>query len=144
MVVREAAPGDRVSDGLVLIAPGGRHLALRRDALGFVVDVTGGPLVSRHRPSADVLFRSVAEVAGAHAVGVLMTGMGDDGARGLLAMRRAGAATMVQDEATSVVYGMPREAVACGAADDIVPLGGIAAGILQRCGGWRRRPVPAT
>ena len=142
MTVKEAVAGDRVSDGVVLIAPGGQHLTLRRDALGLSVDVAGGPLVSRHRPSADVLFQSVATVLGQHAVGVLMTGMGDDGARGLLAMRQAGAATLAQDESTSVVFGMPREAVLRGAVEEILPLGAIAAGIISAGSAWP--PLPAT
>ncbi len=141
MSVREAVAGDRVADGVVLIAPGGRHLTLARDALGFVVEVAVGPLVSRHRPSADVLFHSVARIAGARAVGVLMTGMGDDGARGLLEMRQAGAATLAQDEATSVVFGMPREASVRGAVEELLPLGGIAAGITRRVDSWAGIPA---
>jgi two-component system chemotaxis response regulator CheB len=120
--VKEAQDGDRVEAGHALLAPGDMHLRLREDLQGYFVEVTPGPLVSRHRPSVDVLFRSVAELAGPHAVGVLLTGMGDDGAEGLLAMRRAGAATLVQDEATSVVFGMPKEAIRRGASDCVLPL----------------------
>ncbi|MER7273879.1 chemotaxis response regulator protein-glutamate methylesterase [Dactylosporangium sp. NPDC000244] len=125
--VREAVDGDRVRDGLVLVAPGGRHLELLSDPLaGYRVRVFDGPPVNRHRPSVDVLFRSVAKAAGPDALGVIMTGMGDDGARGLLEMRRAGAATVAQDEATCVVHGMPKEAVAIGAVEREVPLPAIA------------------
>lgn len=129
--VKEAEHGDTVMRGHVLIAPGGlRHTMLERQGARYVVAVKEGPLVSRHRPSVDVLFRSAARNAGANAVGVIMTGMGDDGARGLLEMKQAGARTIAQDEATSVVFGMPREAIARGAADRIAPLGGIAHELL--------------
>ncbi|MGI5240882.1 protein-glutamate methylesterase/protein-glutamine glutaminase [Dactylosporangium sp. CA-139066] len=124
--VREAADADRVADGLVLVAPGGRHLELVGDGLGYRVRVFDGPPVNRHRPSVDVLFRSVARAAGPDALGVIMTGMGDDGARGLLEMRRAGAATVAQDEQTCVVHGMPKEAVLIGAVEREVPLPAIA------------------
>ncbi|HEX6739500.1 MAG TPA: chemotaxis response regulator protein-glutamate methylesterase [Vicinamibacteria bacterium] len=121
--VREAAHGDAVLPGQVLVAPGDRHLLLRRHhGGGYVVHLSSGPLVSRHRPSVDVLFRSVAQAAGASAVGIILTGMGDDGAEGLLEMRRAGALTLAQDERSCVVYGMPREAVARGAASASLPL----------------------
>jgi len=120
--VKEAVHGDRVFDGRALIAPGNRHLSVRRSGAHYVVDVTDGPLVSRHRPSVDVLFRSVARAAGRSAVGVILTGMGADGAEGLLEMRRMGAATLAQDEATCVVFGMPREAIARGAVDAEAPL----------------------
>lgn len=129
--VKEAAPGDRVQRGRALIAPGNRHLVLRRHGEQYEVDLSDGPRVSRHRPSVDVLFRSVAQAAGAHAVGVILTGMGDDGAAGLLEMKRAGAATLAQDERTSVVFGMPKEAIERGAVDRVVPLPGIAAAILN-------------
>ena len=122
LTVREARDGDRVMSGQALIAPGGAHLVLRRDGAQYRVAVKNGPLVSRHRPSVDVLFRSTAQAAGANAVGILMTGMGDDGARGLCEMHEAGALTIAQDEATCVVYGMPKEAVKLGAVDDIVAL----------------------
>ena len=129
--VKEAEDGDTVMRGHVLIAPGGlRHTMLERQGARYVVAVKEGPLVSRHRPSVDVLFRSAARNAGANAVGVIMTGMGDDGARGLLEMKQAGARTIAQDEATSVVFGMPKEAIARGAADRIAPLGTIARELL--------------
>jgi len=115
--VKEAADGDPVLRGHVLIAPGGRHTMLERQGARYHVSVRDGPLVSRHRPSVDVLFRSAARAAGANAVGVIMTGMGDDGARGLLEMKQAGARTFAQDEASSVVFGMPKEAIARGAAE---------------------------
>ena len=114
--VKEAADGDTVLRGRVLIAPGDRHTLLQRSGARYYVSVKNGPLVSRHRPSVDVLFRSAARYAGANAVGIIMTGMGDDGARGLLEMKQAGAITIAQDEASSVVFGMPKEAIALGAA----------------------------
>ena len=120
--VREAEAGDEVQDGLALIAPGGRHVSLKRSRSGFAAVITDGDLVSRHRPSADVLFRSVAEQVGGDALGVVLTGMGDDGAEGLVAMKAAGAATVAQDEATCVVYGMPKEAALRGAIDVVLPL----------------------
>ena len=129
--VKEAENGDTVMRGHVLIAPGGRHMLLDRQGARYVVSVRDGPLVSRHRPSVDVLFRSAARSAGSNAVGVIMTGMGDDGARGLLEMKEAGARTIAQDEATSVVFGMPKEAIALGAADRIAPLGHIARELVR-------------
>jgi two-component system chemotaxis response regulator CheB len=120
--VKEAVHGDRLCDGRALIAPGNRHMSVRRSGAQYVVDVTDGPLVSRHRPSVNVLFRSVAQTVGPSAVGVILTGMGDDGADGLLEMKRMGAATIAQDERTCVVFGMPREAVARGAVDDELAL----------------------
>ncbi|ASP40917.1 chemotaxis response regulator protein-glutamate methylesterase [Bacterioplanes sanyensis] len=112
--VKEAEAGDRVVPGHVLIAPGGQHMTLLRSGAQYRVEVKDGPLVSRHRPSVDVLFRSVAQAAGKNALGVIMTGMGDDGARGLLEMYQAGALTLGQDEASCVVYGMPKEALRMG------------------------------
>lgn len=129
--VKEAVTGDLVRAGRALIAPGDHHLEVHRETAGFTVEVTRGPLVSRHRPSADVLFRSVAKAAGPEALGVIMTGMGDDGATGLLAMRAAGAATLAQDEASCVVFGMPREAAARGAVSELVPLAGLSDRILE-------------
>ncbi|HKC49030.1 MAG TPA: chemotaxis response regulator protein-glutamate methylesterase [Gemmatimonadales bacterium] len=129
--VKEAATGDVVRPGRALIAPGDHHLEVHRETGGCTVEVTRGPLVSRHRPSADVLFRSVARAVGPDALGVIMTGMGDDGAEGLLAMRTAGAATLGQDEASCVVFGMPREAAARGAVDELVPLAGLSEKILE-------------
>ncbi|MFN7101852.1 MAG: chemotaxis response regulator protein-glutamate methylesterase [Pseudorhizobium sp.] len=129
--IKEAADGDPVLRGHVLIAPGGeKHTLLERRGARYQVSVRTGPLVSRHRPSVDVLFRSAARSAGANAMGVIMTGMGDDGARGLLEMHEAGAFTVAQDEATSVVFGMPKEAIARGGVDRIVPLEQIAREIL--------------
>ncbi|KQM13133.1 two-component system response regulator protein-glutamate methylesterase [Sphingomonas sp. Leaf24] len=130
--VKEAEDGDTVMRGHVLIAPGGlRHTLLERQGARYVVAVREGPLVSRHRPSVDVLFRSAARNAGSNAVGIIMTGMGDDGARGLLEMKQAGARTFAQDEATSIVFGMPKEAIARGAADRVVPLHNIARELLM-------------
>ena len=130
--VREAAEGDRLRPGVALIAPGNRHALVRRRGDAYEIGLSDGPLVSRHRPSVDVLFRSVAQAAGAGAIGVLMTGMGDDGARGLLEMREAGASTLAQDEASCVVFGMPREAIARGAAEEVVALDRLPAAILKR------------
>ncbi|MCK6432643.1 MAG: chemotaxis response regulator protein-glutamate methylesterase [Aquabacterium sp.] len=143
--VLEARDGDRVINGRVLIAPGGKHMQLRRSGAQYVVEVKDGPLINHHRPSVDVLFRSVAHCAGRNAIGVIMTGMGDDGARGLREMREAGAITAAQDEASCVVFGMPAEAIRLGAAQDVVALDGIAGWIRQ--GAARplgRRPTAAT
>jgi len=131
--VKEAEDGDVVSPGRVLIAPGNRPLTVRRLRGALVAQVSDGPLVSRHRPSVDVLFRSVAEAAGASAVGAILTGMGTDGASGLLEMKAAGARTLAQDEASCVVFGMPKEAIARGAAQRVVPLDAMAAAILAAC-----------
>lgn len=128
--VREAKNGDRVVPGLALIAPGGKHMLLKRSGAQYHVEVVDGPLVNRHRPSVDVLFRSAAKCAGSNALGIIMTGMGDDGARGLKEMREAGAMTVAQDEATCVVYGMPKEAVKLDAVERIMPLGEIPGAIL--------------
>ena len=128
--VREAKSGDRVLPGRALIAPGGRHMMLRRSGAQYYVEVADGPLVNRHKPSVDVLFRSVAQVAGRNALGVIMTGMGDDGARGLKEMHTAGARTVAEDESTCVVFGMPREAIRLGGVDRVVPLDLIAAEII--------------
>ena len=131
--VKEAQSGDAVTQGQVLIAPGNKHLLLQRSGSRYVVEVKEGPLVSRHRPSVDVLFRSAARSAGGNAVGVIMTGMGDDGAQGLLEMRRNGAYTIAEDESTCVVFGMPKEAIARGGAMAVVPLGRIAGEIMRLC-----------
>jgi len=120
--VREAKHGDRIRPGLALIAPGGQHLSITRNGAYYQASIKPGPAVNRHCPSVDVLFRSVAKVAGANAIGIIMTGMGDDGARGLLEMQQAGARTYAQNEASCVVFGMPKEAIKRGAADYIVPL----------------------
>jgi two-component system chemotaxis response regulator CheB len=129
--VREAANNDRVIPGRALVAPGGKHMLLKRSGAQYHVEVIDGPVVNRHRPSVDVLFRSVAKFAGKNALGIIMTGMGDDGARGLKEMKDAGAATVAQNEATCVVYGMPKEAVKLGGVDRSVPLTGIHAEIEQ-------------
>lgn len=136
--VREAVDGDRVIPGLVLIAPGGRHMQLRRSGAQYRVGVADGPPVNRHKPSVDVLFRSVANTAGRNALGIIMTGMGDDGAQGLLAMRQAGAHTIAQDQESSVVFGMPREAIEIGAAAEVLPLSQMAEAIVGRP---HRRPM---
>lgn len=129
--VREAADGDRVRAGLALIAPGGQHMSVMRNGAYYHVTVKPGPLVNRHCPSVDVLFRSVARCAGKNALGVIMTGMGDDGARGLLDMHEAGAKTLAQDEASSVVFGMPKAAIKRGAAQQTVGLDQIASLIMN-------------
>ena len=128
--VREAGNGDRVVPGRALIAPGGRHMLLKRSGAQYHVEVLDGPLVNRHRPSVDVLFRSAAKCAGANALGIIMTGMGDDGARGLKEMREAGARTLGQDETSCVVYGMPKEAMKLGAVERELPLADIPQAIL--------------
>jgi len=120
--VREAKDGDRVEPGLALIAPGGKHMVARRGPSHYYVDVVDGPPVNRHRPSVDVLFRSVAMCAGPSATGIIMTGMGDDGARGLKEMEEAGAHTVAQDEKTCVVFGMPKVAIELGGVKQILPL----------------------
>jgi two-component system chemotaxis response regulator CheB len=132
MEVREAEHGDRIFRGRALLARGDRHLKVRRRNLELIVELDDAPPVCRHRPSVDVLFRSVAEAVGPHALGVILTGMGADGADGMVAMKRAGAATIAQDESTSVVFGMPKEAIDRGVVDVVLPLPRIAAGILQR------------
>ena len=133
--VREAQNGDRVHPGRALIAPGGKHMMLKRSGAQYVVDVSDGPLVNRHKPSVDVLFRSVAKFAGANALGIIMTGMGDDGARGLKEMHDAGAKTIAQDEASCVVFGMPKEAIKHGAVDFTLPLDQIPAAIVNHSKG---------
>jgi len=129
--VKEAADGDSVLRGRALIAPGNHHMLLKRSGAKYYVEIKDGPLVNRHRPSVDILFRSTARYAGANAIGVIMTGMGDDGARGLLEMKQCKAPTIAQDEATSVVFGMPQEAIKLGAADRILPLESIAPAVLR-------------
>ncbi|HEV7589573.1 MAG TPA: chemotaxis-specific protein-glutamate methyltransferase CheB, partial [Longimicrobium sp.] len=137
--VREAADGDAVVPGLVLIAPGSGHARVRGRAGRWRVEVEAGPHLGGCRPSVDALFHSAAAAAGSSAVGVLLTGMGSDGAQGLLALRRAGAATLAQDEATSVVYGMPAAAAALGAAGEILPLPEIGAALLRHVHSGRTR-----
>ena len=130
--IKEAQDGDAVLPGQVLLAPGDLHLALTQSSDGLRVRVASGPQVCFSRPSVDVLFSSVAKCVGAKAIGVLLTGMGQDGAQGLLQMRQAGARTIAQDQATAVVFGMPREAIRLGAAEEVLPLGRIAGGIVER------------
>jgi len=129
--VREAADGDQLVPGRAYIAPGNRHTYVRRMGPTYFLEVRDGALVSRHRPSVNVLFRSAAQAAGPDAVGVLLTGMGDDGADGLLEMKRASAFTIAQDEATCVVFGMPREAILLGAAEEVLPLHRIPQAMLR-------------
>jgi two-component system chemotaxis response regulator CheB len=131
MRVKEAVDGDVIQQGQVLLAPGDRHMLVERDSGRFVVRLHDGPPVGYHKPAVDVLFESIAQRLGGSAIGVILTGMGADGAAGLLAMRRAGAHTIAQDEATSVVYGMPREAAARGGAEVVEGLPQIA-GVVQR------------
>ncbi len=131
MNVREAKDGDRLVRGVVLIAPGGRHMQLRKAAGQYFVNVIDGPPVNRHKPSVDVLFRSASECAGSDILGIIMTGMGDDGARGMKLLHDGGARTIAQNEETCVVFGMPKEAIKLQAVDDILPLDHIARAILQ-------------
>ncbi len=133
IAVKEAATDDSVIRGQALIAPGNRHMLLKRSGARYYVEVREGPLVSRHRPSVDVLFRSAARYAGTNAVGVIMTGMGDDGAKGMLEMRQAGAHNIAQDEASCVVFGMPAEAIKLSAVDQVLPLGRIAPEVVRLC-----------
>ncbi len=133
VTVKEAESNDSVIRGQALIAPGNRHLLLKRAGARYFVEVRDGPLVSRHRPSVDVLFRSAARAAGRNAVGVIMTGMGDDGSKGMLEMKEAGAYNIAQDEASCVVFGMPAEAIKLHAVDRILPLGGIAPDVVRLC-----------
>lgn len=130
ITVKEAENGDSVLRGRALIAPGNYHTLLKRSGAKYYVEVKEGPLVNRHRPAVDVLFRSTARYAGSNAIGIIMTGMGDDGAKGLLEMKEAGAVTIAQDEKSCVVFGMPKEAIKLGAVDKILPLNKIAPQIL--------------
>ena len=129
--VKEAQDGDEVKAGQVLVAPGNHHMLLQRRGNRYLVELKDGPLVSRHRPSVDVLFRSAARAAGPNAIGVIMTGMGDDGAQGLLEMRQNGARTIAEHESSCVVFGMPKEAIAKGAAGNIVVLDKISQEIMR-------------
>ncbi|WP_031388252.1 protein-glutamate methylesterase/protein-glutamine glutaminase [Desulfonatronum thiodismutans] len=131
ITVREAQDGDTMLRGQALIAPGNRHMLLKRSGARYYVEVKDGPLVSRHRPSVDVLFRSAARYAGANTVGVIMTGMGDDGAKGMREMFDAGAHTVAQDEQSCVVFGMPNEAIKLGGVRKVMPLGNLAGEILR-------------
>lgn len=133
ITVREARHGDRMLRGQALIAPGDKHGLLTRSGAVYKVELRDGPLVSRHKPSVDVLFRSVARVAGKNAVGIIMTGMGDDGARGMKEMRDVGARTLGQDEASCVVYGMPQAAMKIGAVEDEIPLSRMTSSVLRLC-----------
>jgi len=133
VTVKEAADNDSVIRGQALIAPGNRHLLLKRSGARYYVEVKDGPLVSRHRPSVDVLFRSAARYGGANVVGVIMTGMGDDGAKGMREMKEAGAYNVAQDEASCVVFGMPAEAIKAGAVDRVLPLNAIALEVVRVC-----------
>lgn len=137
--VREAKDGDAAAPGVALIAPGGHHMLLERSGAFYQVRIKGGPMVHHQKPSVDVLFHSVAKNAGANAIGVLLTGMGSDGADGLLSMKENKAYTIAQDEATSVVYGMPGEAVKLGAACDVLPLDEIPNSIIKRLSGEERK-----
>lgn len=131
--IKEAQNNDTVLPGQVLIAPGNQHMLLKRSGARYYVEIKFAPLVSRHRPSVDVLFRSTARYAGKNAVGVIMTGMGDDGARGMFEMKEAGAYNIAQDEATSIVFGMPKEAIKRGGVDKVLPLDKIPNAVLQAC-----------
>jgi two-component system chemotaxis response regulator CheB len=132
--VKEAETNDTVIRGRALIAPGNRHLLLKRSGSRYYVEIKEGPLVSRHRPSVDVLFRSAARYAGPNAVGVIMTGMGDDGAKGMLEMKEAGAVTIAQDEDSCVVFGMPKKAIDLGAVDKVLPLASIPGAVMREAG----------
>ncbi len=131
ITVKEAENNDTVLRGRALIAPGNHHLLLKRSGARYFVEIKDGPLVCRHRPSVDVLFRSAARYAGSNVVGAILTGMGDDGARGMLEMKQAGATTIAEDESTCVVFGMPKEAIKLGGVDKVLPLSGIAGAILH-------------
>jgi two-component system chemotaxis response regulator CheB len=131
ITVKEAETNDTVIRGRALIAPGNHHLLLKRSGARYYVEIKDGPLVCRHRPSVDVLFRSAARYAGRNAVGAILTGMGDDGARGMLEMKEAGAATIAEDESSCVVFGMPKEAIKLGGVDKVMPLKSIAGAILH-------------
>jgi two-component system chemotaxis response regulator CheB len=129
--VKEAANNDTIIRGRALIAPGNHHMILKRSGARYYVEINNGPLVNRHRPSVDILFRSAAMYAGGNTLGIIMTGMGDDGARGLLELRESGATTVAQDEKSCVVFGMPKEAIKLGAAQHILPLNQIAQFVIN-------------
>jgi len=133
ITVKEASDNDTIIPGQALIAPGNKHMLLKRSGARYFVQIKSGPLVSRHRPSVDVLFRSAARYAGKNAVGIIMTGMGDDGAKGLLEMKEAGAYTIAQDEKSCIVFGMPNEAIKLGGVKKVLPLNGIAQNALSAC-----------
>ena len=132
LTVKEAENGDKVLRGQVLIAPGGKHMLVKRSGAIYYVEIIDGPLVNRHRPSVDVLFRSVARYAGKNAVAAILTGMGDDGARGMLEMKEAGVFTVAQDEKSCVVFGMPKEAIRMGGVDKVVPLKDVTRTLLSK------------
>ncbi|ONX51849.1 chemotaxis-specific protein-glutamate methyltransferase CheB, partial [Burkholderia cenocepacia] len=132
IAVKEAEHGERVLPGHAYIAPGHAHLLLARSGANYIAQLSDEPPVNRHRPSVDVLFRSAATHAGKNAIGVILTGMGRDGAAGLLEMKRAGAHTFAQDEASCIVFGMPREAIALGGADEIAPLADMSRRVMAR------------
>ena len=131
VTVKEAADGDTILPGRALIAPGNKHLLLKRSGARYYVEVKDGPLVSRHRPSVDVLFRSAARYAGKNAIAVIMTGMGDDGAKGMKELKDAGAVTLAQDEESCVVFGMPKEAIRLGGVDQVLALEQMPAEVLR-------------
>jgi len=131
MEITEARNNDQLKRGMALIAPGGQHMILNKGSKGYYVTVKDGPPVNRHKPSVDVLFRSAANTLGSNAIGIILTGMGDDGARGLKEMKEAGAHTIAQDEETCVVFGMPKVAIEIGAVDKVLPLGSIAKYVLS-------------
>jgi two-component system chemotaxis response regulator CheB len=133
ITVKEAEDKESVLRGQALIAPGNKHMLLKRSGARYYVEIRDGPLVSRHRPSVDVLFRSAARYAGKNSVGVIMTGMGDDGAKGMLEMKEAGAYNLAQDEASCVVFGMPQEAIKAGGVDRVLPLSHLAAEVVRLC-----------
>ena len=133
--VKEAEQNDTIIRGRALIAPGNRHLLLKRSGARYYAELKDGPLVSRHRPSVDVLFRSAARYAGGNAVGVIMTGMGDDGSKGMLEMKEAGAFTIAQDEDSCVVFGMPKKAIELGAVDLVLPLASIPSVVVRETNG---------
>ncbi|HEX2955340.1 MAG TPA: chemotaxis protein CheB, partial [Chitinispirillaceae bacterium] len=134
VAVKEAANNDTVLRGQVLIAPGNKHMLLKRSGARYYVEVTDGPLVNRHRPAVDVLFRSTARYAGKNATGIILTGMGDDGAKGIKEMFDAGAHTIAQDAESCVVFGMPKEAIATGGISSVLPLNRIAGEIVRLFG----------
>jgi two-component system chemotaxis response regulator CheB len=134
--VKEAENGDTILRGRALIAPGNKHMLLKRSGARYYAEIKEGPLVSRHRPSVDVLFRSAARYAGKNSIGVIMTGMGDDGAKGMLEMKEGGALTIAQDEKTCVVFGMPAEAIKLGAVDKVLPLEYIAGAAIKAAGNY--------
>jgi two-component system chemotaxis response regulator CheB len=142
ITVKEAEHGERVLPGRAYIAPGHSHLRIRRRGPEYVNELCRGAPVNRHRPSVDVLFRSAATCCGENALGVILTGMGKDGAAGMLELRRAGAHTYAQDESSCVVYGMPKEAVALGGVHEVLPLNAIAAAVLARLAYWRKTDRP--